>query len=144
MPELKKIWIDKRTGRVMQKGQVKKRRRWRLLVAFLLTALFSLLPDMHLEKLLGWDYSWSFDMLQHGGYYFVLTLFLFRLLPHEKRNFSFLAAIYFISVLFEGLQWLIPGRTFSLLDITSNFIGIAGAFILRFLIEALKEEQHLA
>jgi VanZ family protein len=142
MPELKRIIIDKRTGFVVDETKIKKTARWRLVLAFLLTALFSLLPDLHMEKFLGMDYSWEFDMAQHGGYYFLLTFVLFWLLPHEKRNVSFFIAIFFISVVFEFLQMLMPGRNFSPLDIASNFLGIAGAFTVRYVLEALKEDQQ--
>lgn len=135
---MKKIILDNRTGRIVDERRIKENPWWRLAAAFILTAIFSMLPDFHLEKYLGMEQTDWFDTMQHGGYYFLLTLLLFYLLPHERRSVPFFLAIFFISVAFEFLQILIPGRTFSLQDITSNFLGIAAAFLVKYLIASLK------
>jgi VanZ family protein len=139
-PTVKKLLIDKKTGRVVEQGSLRARSKWRIVAAFMVTAAFSILPDLHAERAFGLDYSWWFDMLQHGGYYFVLTFILFSLLPEEKRNFLFFFSIFSVSLGFEFLQLLIPGRTFALLDICSNFLGISLAFLLKRVYEYQKAD----
>ena len=125
---------------MVSETRIRTRSKWRLILAFIVTASFSLLPDLHLERSFGMDYTWWFDMIQHGGYYFVLTLILFYILPNEKRSPAFFFSIFSISVAFEFIQILIPGRTFSPLDICSNFLGIACGFLVKNAAKILKED----
>lgn len=138
---MRRILIDDRTGLFVDEKKLRNTRRWRLIAAILLTAVFSMLPDLHLERYMGMEYNRWFDVIQHSGYYCLLTLFLFYLLPSEKKDFSFLLSIFFISILFEFLQILVPGRNFSFVDIGSNLLGISTAFFLRHLHVSLKENQ---
>ena len=75
-----------------------------------------------MDSMLGVEYSLGFDMLQHGGYYFALSLFLIYINNGDSRW-----AIWFIlidiSILLEICQNIIPGRTFSWYDILANVIG---------------------
>jgi len=87
------------------------------------------------------EYSLWFDVLQHGGYYCLLTLFVFYLLLAEKRDVSLFLSIFFTSVLFEIVHLLIPGRSFSYTDIGSNLAGISAAFFIRHLYDSLKGNQ---
>ena len=103
---------------------VQSRTKWIVTGLFICTAVFSSLPGFHVEKFLGIKYSWWFDMIQHSIYYLLLTLSLFFLLPFQKHAVSVALVIFFVSLVFEILQIWIPRRSFSLLDITSNFIGI--------------------
>ena len=99
-------------------------------VVFIITGIFSLLPDFHMDKILGIEYSWEFDMFQHGSYYVVLALVLFAIFPYQPPSVYFFALIFFVSFIFEVLQLWIPDRNFSLLDLTSNFLGILIGFTL--------------
>lgn len=118
------------TYRVDNRVRVSGRKKAMLVLGFLVTGVLSSLSDFHLERLLGMEYSYFLDILQHGGYYFLFTLFLIWILPHERKSVSFFLMIFAISVFFEFLQFFIPGRTFTGLDIFSNFMGISTAFVL--------------
>jgi VanZ family protein len=115
---------------MVSERKVKRKRKWILLIALSVTCLLSSLSDFHLDQILGIDYTVGFDMLQHGGYYLVLTVVLLYYLPLERKSGSFFLFLFSFSVLFEALQLVIPGRTFSELDIVSNFLGIAAGFVL--------------
>lgn len=138
---MKKILIEKRTGRVIHETKLKNnaRRKLLLMLVIVLTVVLSSLPDLHLERMMGLEYSWGFDLLQHGGYYFLFTLYLFHLLPSETPSLSFFIPIFFFSVILEFIQLMIPGRTVSVLDITNNFLGISAAFTVKLVQKALKE-----
>ncbi len=108
----------------------KKGKRIFVLLALVLTVVLSSLSDFHLDRLLGLDYSKGFDLLQHGGYYFLLTLFLLYQLPSQRGSFSFYLSLFSFSVMVECIQLFTPGRTFSEFDLFSNFLGITAGFIL--------------
>ena len=97
----------------------------------LLTGLFSLTPDLHLDKILGIEYSWEFDMIQHGGYYFLLTLFIFLIYPDQRPDINLFALIFIASLIFEIIQIWVPDRSFSPLDLLSNFLGISLAYMVK-------------
>jgi glycopeptide antibiotics resistance protein len=126
---LKRIIIDRKSGKIVNEKKIKRKRSWILLIALSVTGVLSTLSDFHLDKILGIDYSVGFDMLQHGGYYFVLVLVLLYYLPTERRSGSLFMFLFSFSVIFEAMQLLVPGRTFSELDILSNLLGITAGFI---------------
>lgn len=126
---MKRLIIDRKTGFVISEGKIKRKRKLILLIALSVTCLLSSLSDFHLDKILGIDYSIWFDMLQHGGYYFFLTLVLLYYLPLERKSGSFFLFLFSFSVIFEAFQLVIPGRTFSELDLGSNLLGITLGFI---------------
>lgn len=128
---MKRLIIDRKTGLIVSERKIKRKRTWVLLIALSVTGVLSSLSDFHLDKILDIDYSVGFDMLQHGGYYFVLTLVLLYYLPLERKSGSFFLFLFSFSVLFEALQLVIPGRTFSELDILSNFLGIMAGYIVK-------------
>lgn len=126
---MKRIIIDRKSGKIVNEKKIKRKRSWILLIALSVTGVLSTLSDFHLDKILGIDYSVGFDMLQHGGYYFVLVLVLLYYLPTERRSGSLFMFLFSFSVIFEAMQLLVPGRTFSELDILSNLLGITAGFI---------------
>ena len=125
---MKRIIIDRKSGKIVNEKKIKRKRTWILLIALSVTGVLSTLSDFHLDKMLDIDYSVGFDMLQHGGYYFVLVLVLLYYLPTERRSGSLFMFLFSFSVIFEAMQLLVPGRTFSELDILSNLLGIAAGF----------------
>lgn len=129
LSKLKRIIIDRKSGKIVNEKKIKRKRTWILLIALSVTGVLSTLSDFHLDKILGIDYSVGFDMLQHGGYYFVLVLVLLYYLPTERRSGSLFMFLFSFSVIFEAMQLLVPGRTFSELDILSNLLGITAGFI---------------
>ncbi len=126
---MKRIIIDRKSGKIVNEKKIKRKRTWILLIALSVTGVLSTLSDFHLDKILGIDYSVGFDMLQHGGYYFVLVLVLLYYLPTERRSGSLFMFLFSFSVIFEAMQLLVPGRTFSELDILSNLLGTTAGFI---------------
>ncbi|HSU27025.1 MAG TPA: hypothetical protein VLJ68_01510 [Chitinophagaceae bacterium] len=102
---------------------------WKLAGLFLLTGFLTNIPAIHLHNLLGFENSWWLDMLQHVGYYFLLTVCLFFVLPSQKRTFYFFLIVFGVSVLFEITQVFLYKIGLSRKDIVSNFLGISLAFL---------------
>ena len=141
---MRRVIIDNKTGFLIRPDQIRKKKRQRIFVvlALLLTIVLSSLSDFHLERLLGLEYSKAFDLLQHGGYYFVLTLFLLYQLPSQKGSFSFYLSLFSFSVIVESIQLFTPGRTFSEFDIFSNFLGITLGFVLSNSLSGSKQKKR--
>jgi VanZ family protein len=91
----------------------------------ILTGIFCEWPDFHPEHFFGANYHWWLDMVFHGGYYLVITIFLYVMLCKGRQIGIFWITILGTSYAFEALQGLVPGRTVSLLDMTSNLLGIS-------------------
>lgn len=104
-----------------------------IVVIFIATVLFCEWPDFHPEHVMGWSYHWYTDMLFHGGYYFVITLLLAKLLYSRPKTLVFLFSLLAISYAFELIQHWAPGRSITWLDAISNFIGISLATLLIYL-----------
>ena len=64
---------------------------------------------------------------QHVFGYFVLTALAF-LAFEKKRLWSYLVGIVLIGGLFEGVQYVMPSRTFNWYDVVANGVGIV-AFV---------------
>jgi VanZ family protein len=107
-----------------------------------LTIALTSWPRFHLEKSLDMEYTIWFDMLQHGGYYFVLGGVLFQLFPKKRYYEVILFFLLFGSLILEVLQLWIPGRDFTLLDIGSNYLGITLSFLLNLLIKYIKRNRE--
>lgn len=102
-----------------------------LFIALLIiTGLFCEWPNFHPEHYFGADYHWWLDMIFHGGYYFVITVLLYIVFCKGHHKFVFWLAIFLTSLLFEIGQSFVPGRSVSLLDVTSNFLGITLATLI--------------
>lgn len=110
-------------GSVVKKGLI-------ILAVIIVTGIFCEWPNFRPESYFGTNYSWWLDMIFHGGYYFVVTIFLYILFCKGKQVVIFWATVLITSYAFEALQALIPGRTASLLDLTSNFLGITLATVI--------------
>src|SRR5262245_40389377 len=93
-------------------------------VLLIVTGFFCEWPDFHPEHFLKADYHWWLDMIFHGGYYFVITILLYVVFCRGRQVGIFWVVVLLSSYLFEALQAFVPGRTASLLDMTSNLIGI--------------------
>lgn len=95
-----------------------------------LTGLFCEWPDFHPEHLFGENYHWWLDMIFHGGYYFLITILLYTVFCKGRQIFTFWIVVLLSSYVFEVLQAFVPGRSVSLLDMTSNLLGISLATII--------------
>ena len=100
------------------------------IVILIVTGIFCEWPDFHPEHYLGTEYRWWLDMIFHGGYYFVITILLYIFFCKGRYKGVFWVAVLLSSYLFEILQGLVPGRTVSLLDMTSNFLGVSLATLI--------------
>lgn len=96
----------------------------------IVTGVFCEWPNFHPEHFMGAEYHWWLDMIFHGGYYFVITILLYIVFCKGRYKFLFWIAILLSSYLFEAIQSFVPGRTVSLLDMTSNFLGISLATLI--------------
>ena len=99
-------------------------------VLLVVTGVFCEWPNFHPEHFMGANYHWWLDMIFHGGYYFVITILLYIFFCKGRYQFLFWLAVLLSSYLFEALQSFVPGRTVSILDITSNFLGVTLATLL--------------
>ncbi len=99
-------------------------------VLLVVTGVFCEWPNFHPEHIMGANYHWWLDMIFHGGYYFVITILLYIFFCKGRYKFLFWLAVLLSSYLFEALQSFVPGRTVSLLDMTSNFLGVSLATLL--------------
>jgi VanZ family protein len=99
-------------------------------VLLVVTSVFCEWPNFHPEHFLGASYHWWLDMIFHGGYYFVITILLFIIFCKGRYTFLFWMAVLLTSYIFEALQSFVPGRSVSLLDMTSNFLGISLATLI--------------
>jgi VanZ family protein len=106
----------------------------RIIFIFFLSCLFCGWPGFHPEEYLGLSYHWALDMFFHSTYYFSITIFLLWLFHRHVRIMVFYLSLLTFSFILEFIQLWIPDRTFTLLDLTSNFLGItSGCFMFLFL-----------
>ena len=68
--------------------------------------------------------------INHFIYYFYVSV-LGLCLYLKDRNFKkLLYSLFFLSIVLEALQFIIPNRTFEIYDVSANFIGVLCAYIL--------------
>jgi hypothetical protein len=95
-----------------------------LAAVIIITIAFCEWPDLHPETYFGADYHWWLDMIFHGSYYLVVTIFLYIIFCKGRQAGIFWITVLMTSYAFEAMQAFIPGRTASLMDLGSNFLGI--------------------
>ena len=93
-------------------------------VLLIATGFFCEWPDFHPEQFVGSGYHWWLDMIFHGGYYFVITIVLYLVFCKGRKVLLFWVTVLLTSYVFEFIQAFVPGRSLSLLDFTSNLLGI--------------------
>ena len=111
---------------------------YKIILIVLLSCLFCCWPDFHPEAYLGLQYHWALDMLFHSSYYFFITLVLCWLFLKYVDPIVFYFSLLGFSFVLEVTQLWIPGRAFTLLDLTSNLLGITTAFFLYYLFSRRK------
>ena len=68
--------------------------------------------------------------INHFIYYFYVSV-LGLCLYLRDRNFKKLVySLFFLSIVLEVLQFIVPNRTFEIYDVSANFIGVLTAFLL--------------
>jgi VanZ family protein len=97
----------------------------------LVTVVFCVAPHFHPEAVLGWRYHPALDALFHGGYFFVLTFLLYRPCGRKIGAGPLFLTLLILSILLEGVQDWVPGRSFSVYDLFANAAGITGATVMQ-------------
>jgi VanZ family protein len=100
---------------------------WKVIV--LASLLMLLIPDFHPERLYSSGYHEWLDVLQHSGYFFAFTIGILWVFPACRRFLPFYFLIVGVSVILEVAQQWIPKRSFSLMDMGSNILGITLAYL---------------
>ena len=68
--------------------------------------------------------------INHFVYYFYVTM-LGLCLYLRSHNFRKLACgLFFLSIILEVVQFIIPNRTFEIYDVSANFVGVLVAYCL--------------
>jgi VanZ family protein len=104
-----------------------------MLSGLTITFILSCWPYFHMKSYLGFQYHWTIDLIFHFSYYFFVAVLLFPLLNSNKAtSWLFFPMLLLLSIVFESLQYLIPGRSFTVFDMFSNFLGIGVAALFSF------------
>jgi VanZ family protein len=86
------------------------------------------------------------DKFWHGFTYFVLALLADRSFPASPFNARKFAPVFLYGTFIEFVQYLIPWRSFSVLDMIANASGIALygilALLFSFFSDALRRNPH--
>lgn len=99
---------------------------WQFLV--IASLLMLLIPDFHPEKWYSNGYHRWLDVLQHSGYFFVFTLAILWVFPAFRRFSPYYWLLILLATVLETAQYWIPKRSFSLMDMCSNVLGISVAY----------------
>ena len=104
---------------------------------FGLIVFFSVVPNSAGDQsLLAKMALTSSGFFQHVFGYFVLTVLAFFAFG-KKRFWLYLVGIVLMGVLFEGVQYVMPSRTFNWYDVVANCLGVLLFVVVR--IRLLKE-----
>ena len=107
-------------------------------ISILLVIIISLFPGSLLGFFLYGDFGRQPDIIDnpfgtsinHFIYYFyisMLGLFLYL----RNRNFQKLVyGLFFLSIILEVLQFIVPNRAFEIYDVFANFAGVLVAYLL--------------
>ena len=107
-------------------------------ISILFLIIVSLFPGSLLGFFLYGDFGRQPDIIDnpfgttinHFIYYFyisMLGLFLYL----RNRNFQKLVyGLFFLSIILEVLQFIVPNRVFEIYDISANFIGVLVAYFI--------------
>jgi len=68
--------------------------------------------------------------INHFIYYFCISLLGFCVYIKNKNFQKLVYGLFFLSLILEILQFIVPNRAFQLLDLISNFLGVLVAFFL--------------
>ena len=113
---------------------------WLFVVWLLLIIVFSSIPKIPEMKLLSYDFGIEIDYVLHFSEYVGLA-FLALLSFHasarrilDRRVLYILLFLVIFAVLDESHQLLIPARSFNLLDMASNIVGIFCGIVIAILL----------
>ena len=66
----------------------------------------------------------------HFIYYFYVSILGFCLYLRNRNFQKLVYSLFFLSIVLEVLQFIVPNRTFEIYDVSANFIGVLFAYIL--------------
>ena len=107
-------------------------------ISVLLLIIISLYPGSLLGYLFYGDLSLEPDLIEnpfgtainHFIYYFYVAL-LGLCLYLRSNNFQKLVySLFFLSIILEVLQFIVPNRAFEIYDVSANFVGVLVAYFL--------------
>lgn len=103
--------------------------------------LLCLLPNFHPEKYLLNKYYWQVDMLIHFTYLFSVMIFV-KFFFYSVDIKTLLLYALSGAVMIELLQYFVPGRSVTVIDLISNVLGVlAGSFLGSYLNRLYKERS---
>ncbi|MEN6373227.1 MAG: VanZ family protein [Smithella sp.] len=94
-------------------------------ISILIVIYYSLVPQVEFPV----DF-WNADKLYHCAAYGWLAVLPMLGFANPRRAASAAFSMILLGILLEVGQYYIPGRSFSLLDITANTLGVAMGFFL--------------
>ena len=68
--------------------------------------------------------------INHFIYYFYLSIFGLCLYLRNPNFQKLVYALFFLSIVLEVMQFIVPNRTFQFYDLIGNFIGVLVAYFL--------------
>ena len=104
----------------------------------LLLIVISLFPGSLLGYVLYGDLAKQPNLIQnpfgtainHFFFYFFVSIFGFILYLRSYNFQKLVYSLFFLSIILEVLQFIIPYRTFEIYDISSNFVGVLVAYFI--------------
>ena len=105
-------------------------------ISVLFLIIVSLYPGSLIGFLLYGDLGQQPDLINnplgttinHFISYFYVSLLGFFLYLREKNFQKFVYGLFFLSIILEGLQFIIPNRSLQLGDLISNILGVLVAY----------------
>ena len=107
-------------------------------ISVLFLIIISLYPGSLLGYLLYGDFGQQPNLIEnpvgttinHFIYYFYLTLLGLFLYLRSSKFQQLVYGLFFLSIILEVLQLIVPNRAFQLNDLIGNFVGVLVAYFL--------------
>ena len=68
--------------------------------------------------------------INHFIYYFYITMFGLCLYVKDRNFQKLVYGFFFLSIILEALQFIVPRRAFEIYDVSANFTGVLVAYCL--------------
>ena len=107
-------------------------------ISVLFLIIISLYPGSLLGYLLYGDWGQQPNLIKnpfgttinHFIYYFYISMLGFCLYLRKSNFQKLVYSLFFLSIILEILQFVVPKRVFEINDVSANFIGVLSAFLL--------------
>ena len=107
-------------------------------VSILFLIIISLFPGSLLGFFLYDDLSRQPELIRnpfgtainHFIYYFCVSMFGLCLYLRNRNFQKMVYGLFFLSIILEVLQFIVPNRAFEIYDVIANFIGVLVAYLL--------------